>query len=94
MPKSRCIRIFCLKILKFVRLIAKELPNAGVSSLEIERAAPNQVQVTIHTAKPGIVIGRKGASVKELRGKLRDLTDKVCSSLRLKKSHSQIQMRS
>jgi small subunit ribosomal protein S3 len=59
------------------KMIAKELPNAGVSSLEIERAAPNQVQVTIHTAKPGIVIGRKGAAVKELRGKLRDLTDKA-----------------
>ncbi|MBE2220317.1 MAG: 30S ribosomal protein S3 [Anaerolineae bacterium] len=59
------------------KLIAKELPAAGVSSLEIERAAPNQVQVTIHTAKPGIVIGRKGASVKELRGKLRQLTDKA-----------------
>ena len=59
------------------KMIAKELSNAGVSSLEIERAAPNQVQVTIHTAKPGIVIGRKGAAVKELRGKLRDLTDKA-----------------
>ena len=58
------------------KLIAKELPNAGVSSLEIERAAPNQVQVTIHTAKPGIVIGRKGAAVKELRSKLRQLTNK------------------
>ena len=59
------------------KMIAKELPNAGVSHLEIERAAPNQVQVTIHTAKPGIVIGRKGASVKELRGKLRQLTGKA-----------------
>jgi len=59
------------------KMIAKELPNAGVSSLDIERAAPNQVQVTIHTAKPGIVIGRKGAAVKELRGKLRQLTDKA-----------------
>ena len=59
------------------KMIAKELPNAGVSGLEIERAAPNQVQVTIHTAKPGIVIGRKGASVKELRGKLRQLTSKA-----------------
>lgn len=56
-------------------LIKKELPSAGVSGIEIERA-PNQVQVTVHTAKPGIVIGRKGASVKELRNKLRDLTDK------------------
>jgi small subunit ribosomal protein S3 len=57
------------------RLIKNELPSAGVSGLEIERA-PNQVQVTIHTAKPGIVIGRKGASVKELRNKLRNLTGK------------------
>ena len=57
------------------KLIKKELPQAGVSGLDIERA-PNQVQVTIHTAKPGIVIGRKGASVKELRNKLKDLTGK------------------
>ncbi|MCP4424781.1 MAG: 30S ribosomal protein S3 [Chloroflexi bacterium] len=58
------------------KLVKKELPSAGVSGLEIERAAPNQVQVTIHTAKPGIVIGRKGSSVKELRNKLRNLTNK------------------
>lgn len=57
------------------KLIKDELSQAGVSGLEIERA-PNQVQVTIHTAKPGIVIGRKGASVKELRNKLKDLTGK------------------
>ncbi|MCA9922777.1 MAG: 30S ribosomal protein S3 [Anaerolineales bacterium] len=57
------------------KLIRKELPSAGIALLEIERF-PNQVQVTIHTARPGIVIGRKGAAVKELRGKLRDLTDK------------------
>lgn len=56
-------------------LINKELPSAGISLIEIERF-PNQVQVTIHTARPGIVIGRKGASVKELRGKLRNLTGK------------------
>jgi len=59
------------------KMIHKEMPQAGISLLDIERAAPNQVQVTIHTAKPGIVIGRKGASVKELRGKLRKLTDKA-----------------
>jgi small subunit ribosomal protein S3 len=58
------------------KLVKKELPSAGVSKLEIERAAHNQVQVTIHTAKPGIVIGRKGSSVKALRAKLRDLTNK------------------
>ena len=57
------------------RLIKKELPRAGISKIEIERF-PNQLQVMIHTSKPGIVIGRKGATVKELRGKIRDLTGK------------------
>ncbi len=57
-------------------LVKRELSSAGIALVEIERF-PNQVQVTIHTARPGIVIGRKGASVKELRGKLRDLTGKT-----------------
>ncbi|MFL7840122.1 MAG: 30S ribosomal protein S3 [Candidatus Promineifilaceae bacterium] len=56
--------------------ILQEMPSAGISNIEIERF-PNQIQISIHTAKPGIVIGRKGASVKELRSKLRDMTDKV-----------------
>lgn len=58
-------------------LIKEEMPSAGISQLEIERAAHNQVQVIIHTSKPGIVIGRKGSSVKELRSKLRALTGKA-----------------
>jgi len=57
------------------RLIDKELPRAGISHVEIERF-PNQIQILLYTSKPGIVIGRKGATVKELRSKLRDLTDK------------------
>jgi small subunit ribosomal protein S3 len=57
------------------RLIHEELPRAGISRIEIERF-PNQVQIVIWTSKPGIVIGRKGVTVKELRSKLRDLTDK------------------
>ena len=57
------------------RLVDKELPKAGIANVEIERF-PNQVQIVIWTSKPGIVIGRKGATVKELRGKLRDLTGK------------------
>ena len=57
------------------RLINKELPRAGISRIEIERF-PNQIQVLLFTSKPGIVIGRKGATVKELRSKLRDLTSK------------------
>lgn len=58
------------------KLVKREMSSAGIAKVEIERF-PNQVQVTIHTARPGIVIGRKGASVKELRGKLRDLTGKT-----------------
>jgi len=56
-------------------LIREELPHAGISQIEIERF-PNQVQVTVWTSKPGIVIGRKGATVKALRGQLRELTGK------------------
>lgn len=57
-------------------MVKKELPQAGVAHVEIERF-PNQVQVTIHTARPGIVIGRKGAAVKDLRQHLKDLTGKA-----------------
>lgn len=56
-------------------LIRKETSNAGVSLIEIERF-PKQVSVVIHTAKPGIVIGRKGSGVNALKRKLEELTDK------------------
>jgi len=55
--------------------VKKELSRAGVSRVEIERY-PNQVLVTIHTARPGIIIGRKGESVKKLRADLETLTGK------------------
>jgi small subunit ribosomal protein S3 len=58
------------------RFVRAELPRAGISKIEIERF-PNQIQIMIWTSKPGIVIGRKGATVKELRSKIRDMTDKA-----------------
>ncbi len=58
------------------RMVKQDLGAAGVAKVEIERF-PNTVQVTIHTARPGIVIGRKGAAVKDLRQKLKDLTGKT-----------------
>ncbi|MBK7217836.1 MAG: 30S ribosomal protein S3 [Candidatus Promineofilum sp.] len=58
------------------RMVKQDLSAAGVAKVEIERF-PNQVQVTIHTARPGIVIGRKGAAVKDLRQKLKDMTGKT-----------------
>jgi len=55
--------------------IETELKRAGVSKVEIERS-PQQVSLKIHAAKPGIVIGRKGATVKELRQSLHEMTSK------------------
>ena len=56
--------------------INKELANAAISRIEIERAAANQVSVTIHTAKPGIVIGKSGEKVDKLRSMLEAKTKK------------------
>ncbi|MFT8319551.1 MAG: 30S ribosomal protein S3 [Bacillus sp. (in: firmicutes)] len=55
--------------------IAKRLNDASVSKVEIERAA-NRLNVTIHTAKPGMVIGKGGTEVEALRKALNSLTGK------------------
>jgi small subunit ribosomal protein S3 len=55
------------------RYIRKQGARAGISRIEIERY-PNQLLVNIHTARPGIVIGRKGEAVKLLRQSLEQLT--------------------
>ena len=52
--------------LKIRRMIMRELTRAGISRIEIERSA-NKVDVTLHTSKPGIVIGKQGANVERLR---------------------------
>ena len=63
--------------LKVRELIRKDLGHAGISSIEIERfPRARQVSVKIWTAKPGIVIGRKGANVNALRQSLESLTGK------------------
>lgn len=54
------------------RFIEKELAHAAVSRVHIERPA-KQAQVTIHTARPGIVIGKKGEDIERLRRKLTDI---------------------
>lgn len=61
--------------LKVREHIREQVGHAGISLIEIERF-PNQVSVTIWTARPGIVIGRKGSSVKQLRRELEAMTDK------------------
>ena len=54
------------KIRKFVK---KELFSAGISKVEIERAA-KRVKLNIYTAKPGVIIGKGGAGIEALKGKL------------------------
>ena len=58
------------------RYINTRLERAGVSLIEIERRTANQVTVNIHTARPGVVIGRKGMEVDKLRDELKLLTKK------------------
>ena len=60
---------------KLRRLILDDMAHAGISRIDIERF-PKQVSVTVHTARPGIVIGRKGASVNLLRRRIEEETGK------------------
>ncbi|WP_010632270.1 30S ribosomal protein S3 [Sporolactobacillus vineae] len=57
------------------KYIENRLKDAAVSSIELERAA-NRINITIKTAKPGMVIGKGGSEVEELRKALNDLTGK------------------
>ena len=64
-----------------VRVLRKDLPDtikngkAGISRVEVERF-PGKIRVAIHTAKPGILIGRKGEGVKKIRHALETLVGK------------------
>ncbi|TDA68601.1 MAG: 30S ribosomal protein S3 [Clostridia bacterium] len=64
-----------LEDVRIRRYLKEKLFSAGVSTIEIERAA-NRVRITVHTARPGIVIGRGGTEVENLRQQLENLTGK------------------
>ena len=55
--------------------LKKRLYSAGVSQMEIERAS-DRVKITIHTAKPGVVIGKGGAEIEKVKKELGKFTDK------------------
>ncbi len=61
-----------VKIRKFIK---KKLYISGISRIEIERAA-NKIKVNVHTAKPGLVIGKGGAGIEDLRKEVEALTGK------------------
>ncbi len=59
-----------VKIRKFIK---KKLYSSGVSQIAIERTA-DRVKITVHTAKPGIVIGRNGQAIEELKGEVQKIS--------------------
>lgn len=67
---------------KIRNLVHQQLGRAGISRIEIQRF-PKQIAVTIVTARPGIVIGRKGSNVNALKSQLEGLTDVTGKNLRL-----------
>ncbi|CAL9672791.1 30S ribosomal protein S3 [Saccharothrix sp. NPDC042600] len=60
---------------KIRKLLGRGMERAGISKVEIERTR-DRVRVDIHTARPGIVIGRRGAEADRIRGELEKLTKK------------------
>ncbi len=61
--------------LKLKAFLKKRLYNSGVSKIEIERAA-SKAKINIYTARPGLIIGKKGSEVETLKKELAKLTDK------------------
>ena len=72
--------------LELRRVVARELSNASVAQIDIERAA-NKIDVTIHTAKPGIVIGKGGSNVDRLKG----VIERVLGNDKNKRVHLRIE---
>lgn len=66
---------FLVEDFKIRKYIKNKLYSAGISRIEIERAA-NKIKVNVNTAKPGLVIGKGGSGIDELRKQLEKLTQK------------------
>jgi len=67
--------VFILEDYEIRKFLKKKLHQAGVSKIEIERAA-NKVRVKIHTARPGLVIGKKGIEIQNLKKELEKKIDR------------------
>ena len=62
--------------LKIWKLIKTEFYQAAISKIELERAASERVRIIINSARPGMIIGRKGQEIESLRRRLSDMTGK------------------
>ncbi len=70
---------FILEDNKIRKEIEKNYKNCSISKIIIERSADNKVIVTLQTARPGMVIGQKGAGVEAMKARLEKLTGKTVS---------------
>jgi len=59
--------------IKIRRYLKKKLYSAGISKIEIERLS-SKVRINVHTARPGIVIGKKGSGVESLKAEVQRLS--------------------
>jgi len=72
--------------LKLKKYLKSELRSAGVASIEVERPG-NKLKITIHTARPGIIIGRKGAEIDRLRQTVHKRTGRDVLPINIQEVH-------
>ena len=72
MPRSRSSASCCSKIRSIRKFVKDKYKFAGIPKIEIERTR-DEVKVILYTARPGIIIGRKGQEVERLQAELQDL---------------------
>lgn len=63
--------------LKVRRFLKEKLYHTGVSTIDIERLADKEIRITIYTARPGLVIGKKGSDVDALKAELEKMTGRA-----------------
>ena len=72
--------------LKLKKRLKEQLQAAGVASIEVERPG-NKLRITIHTARPGIIIGRKGAEIDRLRQEIQKRTGREVLPINIQEVH-------
>jgi small subunit ribosomal protein S3 len=72
--------------LKLKAQLKEQLRAAGVASIEVDRSG-NRLKVTIHTARPGIIIGRKGAEIDRLRQEVQKRTGREVLPINIQEVH-------
>ncbi len=70
---------YLLEDINIRKMIKDKLSHAGISKVEIERQGNNKIKISIHAARPGIIIGKKGAEVEKLKKDIEDFSKKQVS---------------